>query len=144
MNAANEYIEKYKSIRKENSDPEANISTGLAEIYSEAGILDKAEANFREALSLESENPERMNNLAWFLIDTERNIKEGLEFIDKALELSPDIYYMSDTKGWGLYKQGKYQEALELLERSWELKPVYNHKAYLHLEAAKKAVAGQR
>jgi hypothetical protein len=51
---------------------------------------------------------------------------------------------MIDTKGWGFYKQGRYKEALEILERSWELKPVYEHEVYLHLEAAKKAVAGQK
>jgi hypothetical protein len=51
---------------------------------------------------------------------------------------------MLDTKGWGLYKQKKYKEALELLEKSWDLKPYYDHELYLHLEAAKKAVAGQK
>jgi hypothetical protein len=50
----------------------------------------------------------------------------------------------TDTKGWGLYKQGKYKEALALLEKSWELRPIYDHIVYLHLEAAKKAVAGQK
>jgi Tfp pilus assembly protein PilF len=112
-------------------------------VYEEAGILNKAEEYYRQALSLEPENPIRMNNLAWFLINKDRNIDEGLKLIDKALELSPDSYYMLDTKGWGLYKQGKYSEALELIRKSWELKPVYNHELYLHLEAAKKVVDGQ-
>ncbi len=85
-----------------------------------------------------------MNNLAWLLIDKDRNIAEGLKFIDAALELTPDEYYMVDTKGWGLYKQGKYQEALELLEKAWNLKPIYDHELFLHLEAAKKAVASQK
>ncbi len=51
----------------------------MAVIYSEAGILDKAEKYYRKALSLEPENPERMNNLAYFLIDNDRNINEGME-----------------------------------------------------------------
>jgi tetratricopeptide (TPR) repeat protein len=38
---ANEYIEKFISIGKDNSVPEANITTGNAYIYSEAGILIK-------------------------------------------------------------------------------------------------------
>ena len=51
------------------------------------------------------------------------------------------------TKGYGLYKQGKYNEALELLQESWDLRrerAVYDHNAFLHLEAAKKAVAEQK
>ena len=63
------------------------------------------------------------------------------------LKLSPDNYNYLYTKGWGLYKQGKYKEALEILQKSWDLrreKDVYNHEAFLHLEAAKKAVANQK
>ena len=33
---------------------------------------------------------------------------------------------------------------MELLEKSLELRPVYNQELYLNLEAAKKAVAGQK
>ncbi len=70
-----------------------------------------------------------------------------MELVDKALELSPDNYVSLHTKGWGLYKQGKYKEALEILQKSWDLrreKAVYNHEAFLHLEAARKAVASQK
>jgi Tfp pilus assembly protein PilF len=79
--------------------------------------LEKAEEYYRSALSLQPENPNIMNFLAWLLIDKEININEGLELIDKALELSPDDWYILDTKGWGLYKQGKYQEALDFLRK---------------------------
>ena len=141
---ANEYIEKYQSVRKDRSATEAAIKNSIATIYSESGILDKAEEYFRKALLLEPDSPTRMNNLAWFLIDKDRNLNEGLELIDRALELVPDDPYSIDTKGWGLYKNGRYKEALELFERSWDLRPGYEHVVYLHLEAAKKAVAGQK
>jgi tetratricopeptide (TPR) repeat protein len=139
---ANKYIEKYIALRKENSLPEAALATNLANIYLDAGVIDKAEEYFRQALSLEPGNPSRLNNLAWLLIDNERNINEGMVLIDKALESAPENYVYLDTKAWGLYKQEKYKEALDLLEKAWSLKPVYSHVVYLHLEAAKKAVAG--
>jgi tetratricopeptide (TPR) repeat protein len=145
--AANQYIEKYISIRKDNSVSEASINTSLAIIYSEAEILDKAEEYYRKALSLEPEKPLRMNDVAYFLIDKDRNLKEGMELVNKALELNPEDYNYMHTKGWGLYKQGKYKEALEILQNSWDLrrqKAIYNHEAFLHLKAAKKAVASQK
>jgi tetratricopeptide (TPR) repeat protein len=142
--SANSYIDKYISVRKENSIPEANILTYVAGIYSEAGILDKAEEFYRKAVLLEPENHVRMNNLAWFLIDNDLNINEGLELVDKAIKLNPDNYLYLDTKGWGLYKKGIYKEALEIIEKSWTLKPIYNHGIYLHLEEAKKAVSNQK
>ena len=141
---ADKYIEKYRSIRIENSASEAEIATSLSGIYQDAGIMDKAEGYYRQALSLEPESPLRLNNLAWFLIENDKKIDEGMVLIDKALESAPEDYLYLDTKGWGLYKQGKYTEALDLLQKAWTLKPVYDHEVYLHLEAAKKAVAGMQ
>jgi tetratricopeptide (TPR) repeat protein len=144
---ANRYIEKYVTIRKKRSASEADIRTGLVWIYTEGGVLDKAEAIHREALSLEPENPERLNNLAYFLIDKDRNVSEGLELVERALKSQPDNFNYLHCKGWGLYKQGKYQEALDVLQKSWDIrrvKAMYNHEAYLHLQAAKKAVANQK
>jgi len=144
---ANKFIEKYISARRGNSASEASITTDLAAIYFEAGMLDNSEKYYRQALSLEPENPVRMNNLAYFLIDNDRNPSEGIEIVNEGLELNPGDFNYLHTKGWGLYKQGKYNEALEILQKSWDIrreKAIYNHEAFLHLEAAKKAVAGQK
>jgi tetratricopeptide (TPR) repeat protein len=73
--------------------------------------------------------------------ELERLIK--LELIERVIESSPDDYNCLDTKGWGLYKLGRYKESLELLEKAWDLKPIYNHEIYLHLEKVKKAIADQ-
>ena len=137
---ANQYLAKYITLRKENAAPEADITTELAWIYSEAGIIDKSEKYFRQALSLDPRNPNRLNNLAWFLIDKDRNIDECMKLIDRALNLNLDKYSYFDCKGWGFYKQGNYTQALECLEKADSLKPIYNHDTFLHLEAVKKAV----
>ncbi len=145
--AANRYIEKFITTVRENSWSDQDITTNLAWIYSESGIMDKAEKYYQQALSLEPINPTRMNILAYFLIDKDRNVNEGMDLVDKALNLSPDNYEYLDTKGWGLFKQGKFKEALEILQKSWDLRMKdtnYNHEVLLHLEAAKKAVAGQK
>jgi tetratricopeptide (TPR) repeat protein len=145
--AAQVFIEEYISIQKENSKSEAAIKTSIAKIYNEANILDKAEEYFRLALSLEPGNTEKMNDLSYFLIEKDRNIDEGIELVESTLGINPNSYKSLHNKGWGLYKQGKYKEALEILQRSWDLrreKAVYDHEAFLHLEAAKKALAEQK
>jgi tetratricopeptide (TPR) repeat protein len=81
------------------------------------------------------------------LIDKDRNIQEGMDLVNKALELTPDFYDYLHTKGWGLYKQGHYEEALEILQKSWDLRmknAIYDHEAFLHLEAAKRLLPGKR
>jgi len=142
-----EYLMKFESIIKAEGATEALIQTRLGWIYEEAGKTDRAEEFLRNALVLEPQNPARMNILATLLIQHDINVNEGMELIEKALELSPDNYTRLHTKGLGLYKQGKYQEALEILQKSWDLRierAVYYHEAFLNLEEAKKAVASMR
>jgi tetratricopeptide (TPR) repeat protein len=140
----NRYLEKLKSARKGQLWSESKITTNIAGIYSAAGKNLKAEELYRQALSTEPENHIRLNRLAYFLIEKDRNINEGLKLVDKALALSPDNFEYLDTKGWGLFKLGKYKEALDILQKSWNLRrlnAVYDHTAYLHLEDAEKAAA---
>jgi tetratricopeptide (TPR) repeat protein len=142
--AANEYIEKGIFFMKSISMSEASIAAILAFCYSTLKSMDKAEEYYRQALSLEPENPFRLNDLAYFLIYNDRDVHQGMESIERALKVRPDYYIYLHTKGWGLYKQGKYQEALEYLQKSWDLRrqnAIYDHEAFLHLEEAKKAVA---
>jgi tetratricopeptide (TPR) repeat protein len=67
-----------------------------------------------------------------------------LKLVEKSLQLRPEYYDYLHTKGWGLFKQGKYEEALKILEKSDSLKPIHDHKLYLHLEEVKKAIANQK
>ena len=140
--ASNRYVEKYRSLLKNGAATEADIATKLAELYSETDFQDKAEDAYRSALSLEPENTVRIKNLSYFLVDKERNINEGMDFADAVLKSKPDDFDFLQIKGWGLYKQGSQKQALELLQKSWDLRnqySVYDHTAYLHLEEVKKA-----
>jgi tetratricopeptide (TPR) repeat protein len=139
---AKKYLEKAMQIAKDNSWTDPDLFHLVAQTFVEWDLMNYAEDFYRKAYCLEPEKPSRMNDLAFILIDRTKNIQEGIELLNKALKLSPDNYLLLDTKGWGLYKQGKYQEALEVLQKSWDLrreKAVYNHPAYLRLEEVKKA-----
>jgi TolB-like protein len=149
--AANRYIKKFKSAYKEKwSSSEADLTGVLALIYSnEPDIiyLDKAEEYYRKALSLEPENPGRINSLANFLIENNRNLKEVSDLMDKAMGLTKskiDYYDYLNTKGWGQYKQGKAREALEILQKCWDEAPFKLYSIRSHLEEVKKSVAGQK
>jgi tetratricopeptide (TPR) repeat protein len=144
---ANRIVDMGITYMKNASITESGIAAILAYGFSEAGLIDKAEEYYRQAVITDPENPYRINDLAYFLIDKELNVEEGLKTVYKALELKPEYYHFLHTKGWGFYKQGKYKEALEILQKSWDIRrsiAIYDHTAFLHLEAAKKAVAENR
>ena len=83
-----------------------------------------------------------MNVLANRLIEMNKNFDEVSELIDRALKLAGnkwDYYFFLDTKGWGLYKSGKYQEALELFQNLWDTAPYKMYFIKSHLKEGKKA-----
>jgi len=51
-----------------------------------------------------------------------------MEMIVPLLEGNPQHAGYLYVYGMGLYKQGRYQEALETLQKSWDLRPYYDHK----------------
>ncbi|MBG0859265.1 MAG: hypothetical protein IQL11_07140, partial [Bacteroidales bacterium] len=140
------YLTKYISVLKGNSSSEGTIAAGLAWIYSMSGIPDKAEENYRRSVMLEPDNTSGLHNFATFLINKNRHLDEVSGLMDRAMELAPDrysYYNYSDTKGWGVYKQGKHKEALEILEKTWNDAPYKLYSIKSHLEEVRKAVAGQ-
>jgi tetratricopeptide (TPR) repeat protein len=142
--SANKYIKKGILFMKSIGLSDASIATVIAYGYSEAGWKDEAEKYYRKAANLEPDNPAILNELAYFLINHDRKIDEGLELTGKALELKPDYYEFLHTKGWGLFKKRQFKEAAAILQKSWDLrmkKAIYSHDGFLHLEAAKKALA---
>lgn len=141
MENAEEMLVEYKSMRQNIFHcTEAMISTGIGVIYSEAGLLNEAENYYRKAIKEEPKNLNWKNELAWFLIDKDVNIEEGLELVQEVLDYAPNYWPALDTKGWGLYKQGKYEEALKLLKDSWPLKPAYSHTGFLHIQQVEAAL----
>ena len=137
---AREYRDRYAASRRERGATEARIVVGLGWIYREANMLDQAQDYYRRAIKLAPEDHSAYGNFAWLLIDNDLDVEQGMVQAQKALELQPDNYSILDTYGWGLYKAGRYNEALDVLEKSWELRPYYNHKPHTRLEVARKAV----
>jgi tetratricopeptide (TPR) repeat protein len=138
----NDIMEEYLDYRHNITHcPEALISNDIGYIYTQVGQLDEAEKQYRLAIQQAPNNLNFHFNLAKFLIDEEIQVDEGLEIVNRLLERFPDQWALISYKGWGLYKKGFLDEALELLRTGWEKKPIYNHLYYMHLQEAEKAAA---
>ncbi|MCL2207381.1 MAG: hypothetical protein FWB90_04705 [Fibromonadales bacterium] len=85
-----------------------------------------------QLLSQDRENHIAMNNLGYMLIDRNIDVNKGLALVNKALTYAPDESSYLDSKAWGLYKTGKYKEALEILEKL-EASGMDEKELWLHL-----------
>jgi tetratricopeptide (TPR) repeat protein len=83
----------------------------------------KAEPNFRKALELFPNQPQVMNYLGYSWVDMNMNLEEGLELIQKAVDLRPSDGYIVDSLGWAHYRLGNFEDAVRELERAVSLKP---------------------
>jgi Flp pilus assembly protein TadD len=83
----------------------------------------QAEADLQRALQLSPDQPLVLNYLGYTWIDQNRNLKQGLAMIEKAVAKKPDDGYIVDSLGWAHYRLGNFKEAVRHLERAVELKP---------------------
>ena len=82
-----------------------------------------AEVDLQKALQLSSEQAMVLNYLGYSWIDQNRNLKQGLTLIEKAVRQKPDDGYIVDSLGWAHYRMGNFKEAVKHLERAVELRP---------------------
>ena len=140
---AEKYIQNLRSVGNNLGRSESFIQSTIATVYDDAGQLETAEDFYREALALNPKNPDRLNDLAWFLIDHDIAIDEGMDLVEKALTLTPEDPYILDTWGWGLLKQGNNKEALAVLRKSCDLLGYHDPEIYQHLQEAEKTLTNQ-
>lgn len=82
-----------------------------------------AEADFRQALELQPEQPLVLNYLGYSLIDRGENLDEALDMVRQAVEQRPQDGYIVDSLGWAYYRLGRYEDAVRELERAVRLRP---------------------
>jgi Flp pilus assembly protein TadD len=82
-----------------------------------------AEVDLQRALQLSPDQPLSLNYLGYTWIDQNRNLKQGLALIEKAVRQKPDDGYIVDSLGWAHFRMGNYKEAAKHLERAVELRP---------------------
>jgi len=82
-----------------------------------------AEADLQKALQLSADQALVLNYLGYSWIDQNRNLKQGLALIEKAVKQKPDDGYIVDSLGWAHYRMGNFKDAAKYLERAVELRP---------------------
>jgi tetratricopeptide (TPR) repeat protein len=63
------------------------------------------------------EDPVYLNYLGYLLIDHDLAIKEGMTYVQKAIDKQPESAFYIDSLAWGKYKLGECAEASRLIKQ---------------------------
>jgi Flp pilus assembly protein TadD len=96
--------------------PELLYETAL--LAEKLGRLDVLESRLRRLIELRPDSAQAYNALGYSYAERNLRLNEARELIEKALKLSPDDYFILDSMGWVLYRQGDPAGALVYLERA--------------------------
>jgi Flp pilus assembly protein TadD len=80
------------------------------------------EQDMRQAIALSPNDADMLNALGYYLADNKKKLAEARRLIEKADSLTPDKYYINDSMGWLLFREGKLVEAEALLAKAYSLK----------------------
>jgi tetratricopeptide (TPR) repeat protein len=103
------------------NDPELLYQRAL--LAEKLGRNDLLESSLRKLIRVKPEYAHAYNALGYSFADRNERLPEAYTLIQKALSLAPDDFYIMDSMGWVLYRQGKYEEALSYLQRAYSGRP---------------------
>jgi tetratricopeptide (TPR) repeat protein len=91
--------------------------------YERSRQWDKAEADFKHALTLAPDQPFVLNYLGYSWADMNENLTQARAMIDKAVQHRPNDGAIVDSLGWVMLRQGEITDAVRTLEHAVELDP---------------------
>lgn len=85
--------------------------------------FDLLEANLRKLIQVRPDHAHAYNALGYSLAERNLRLPEARKLIERALELAPDDYFIIDSLGWVLYREGDLKGAAEQLRRAYSGRP---------------------
>jgi tetratricopeptide (TPR) repeat protein len=110
-----------KALKEDPEQPELLYDYALtAEKLEHYDVL---ESNLRKLIQVRPDHAHAYNALGYSFAERNLRLPEAKKLIEKALELAPEDYFIIDSMGWVLYRQGDLKGAAEQLRRAYLGRP---------------------
>jgi tetratricopeptide (TPR) repeat protein len=93
-----------------------NLYLSYGSACERAGRTNDAERVFEECVIVHPQFAEALNYLAYMWAERGENLDKALDYVQRALRREPENGAYVDTLGWILFRQKKFQQALDQLE----------------------------
>jgi tetratricopeptide (TPR) repeat protein len=124
--ARKDYTAAIESLKKAIAiAPQHEALVALGDLYTLTGKKTEAEQQFAQVEAmhqlLKANGVQGDSQMARFYADHDRNLPEALAMAQEEYKTRPNVYVM-DTLAWTLYKNGRYAEARDLIEKALKRK----------------------
>ena len=121
-----EALDFFAKARLMAKDQESDLLNGefyceLSIAQEQAGQIAQSEETLKQGLVLEPQSPNLLNALAYLWAEQNKNLDDALKYSRRSLELKPGQGEYIDTLGWIEFRLGRYQDAVETLQKAADL-----------------------
>jgi tetratricopeptide (TPR) repeat protein len=85
--------------------------------------FDLLETHLRKLIEVKPDHAHAYNALGYSFADRNTRLPEARKLIEKALELAPEDYFIMDSLGWVMYREGDLKGAARELRRAYSGRP---------------------
>jgi tetratricopeptide (TPR) repeat protein len=85
--------------------------------------FDLLETHLRKLIEVKPDHAHAYNALGYSFAERNTRLPEARKLIEKALELAPEDYFIIDSMGWVLYREGDLKGAARELRRAYSGRP---------------------
>lgn len=110
-----------QALQKDPNQPELLYDFALTAEKLER--FDVLESNLRKLIQVRPDHAHAYNALGYSFAERNMRLPEAKKLIEHALELAPEDYYIVDSLGWVLYRQGDLKGAAAQLRRAYDGRP---------------------
>jgi tetratricopeptide (TPR) repeat protein len=103
-------------ITFDNKEMQAQIYSGLGDVYNELKQYAKSDSFYNASLALKPDEVFVLNNYAYYLALRKEQLPKAAQMAKRANELQPNNASFEDTYAWVLFKMANYEQALIWIE----------------------------
>jgi len=111
-------LEQARKLAAKNPKLTGDASAMLGDAYNAMKMYDKSDVAYDQALTIDPNNINVLNNYSYFLALRRANLEKAEKMSSLLVKNYPDNPAYLDTYAWVLYSRQKYKEARKVIERA--------------------------
>jgi tetratricopeptide (TPR) repeat protein len=114
------YLKNAVALQTDDKDLSVQSYTALGDCYHELKDNNQSDAAYDKALTFNPDNAYTLNNYAYYLSIRNEQLEKAAQMSKHSIDLQPNTASFEDTYAWILFKQKKYTDARQWIEKAMQ------------------------